>query len=253
MDFDISRQLEQWDYQPGKVAVRKFTGGDGVEKIQLRVDLGILQMNAEGRPDGKRPFGHPSLFEFYQSKLRKHVAGRGGNAEEFELTAEDCAKLQIESLQYHHRYICLLELSDFAAVVRDAERNLAVFNFVGKHAASEELAWSLLQFQPQLLMILTRARALEVLKAEDHPEAVARIEKGIEELRAFFHEHSRPDLIPTSGEISSLENWLSEISATRPLSEREKLEQALSEAVEEEDYEKAAQVRDALRNLEAGK
>lgn len=249
MDFDISRQLEQWDYQPGKVAVRKFTGTDGVEKIQLRVDLGILQMNAAGRPDGKLPFGHPSLLEYFQSKLRKHAAGTG----EFQLTPEDCTKLQIESLQYHHRYICLLELGDFAAVVRDAERNLTVFNFVGKHAGSEDLAWSLQQFQPQLLMILTRARALEVLKAENHPEAVSRIEQGIEELRAFFNEHSRPDLIPLSGEINSLENWLSEISANRPLSPREKLEQALSEAVQEEDYEKAAQVRDALRNLEAEK
>jgi len=253
MDFDISRQLEQWDYQPGKVAVRKFKGDDGVEKIQLRVDLGILQMNAEGRPDGKRPFGHDSLLEYFQSKLRKHVAAHAGSDEEFRLSPDDCTRLQIESLQYHHRYICLLELGEFAAVVRDAERNLTVFDFVGKHAGSEDLAWSLQQFQPQLLMILTRARALEVLKAEDHPEAVARIEQGIEELRAFFNEHSRPELIPTSGEINSLETWLTEISSNRPLSPREQLEQALSEAVQEEDYEKAAQVRDALRNLESGK
>ena len=249
MDFDISRQLEQWDYQPGKVAVRRLKGNDGVEKIQLRVDLGILQMNAAGRPDGKRPFGHPSLLEYFQSKLHKHTAANAGSDEGFQLSQEDCAKLQIESLQYHHRYICMLELGDFAAVVRDAERNLAVFGFVGKHAGSEDLAWSLQQFQPQLLMILTRARALEVLKTEDHPEAVARIEQGIQDLRAFFNDHSRQDLIPQSGEINSLENWLSEISANRPLSAREQLEQALSEAVQEEDYEKAAQMRDALRNL----
>jgi len=55
MNFDISHLLEHWDYQPGQVVVRKFTGKDGVPKIQLRVDLGLLQMNAEGRPDGKRP------------------------------------------------------------------------------------------------------------------------------------------------------------------------------------------------------
>ena len=55
MNFDISHLLESWDYQAGQVIVRKFTAKDGVEKIQLRVDLGLLQMNAEGRPDGKRP------------------------------------------------------------------------------------------------------------------------------------------------------------------------------------------------------
>ena len=61
MDFDISPLLDHWAYKPGQVVVRKFKGKDGKEKIQLRVDLGLLQMNAEGRPDGKRPFGHNSL------------------------------------------------------------------------------------------------------------------------------------------------------------------------------------------------
>ena len=147
MDFDISHLLEQWDYQPGQVVVRRFKGQDGKEKIQLRVDLGLLQMNADGRPDGKRPFGYPSLFEYHQSRLYKHLASHEGTDDEFKLKAEDCAKLQLEALQFHHRYICLLQLEDYAAVVRDAERNLAVFDFVQKHAESEELAWALRQFQ----------------------------------------------------------------------------------------------------------
>src|SRR6201986_5065216 len=67
MDFDISPLLDHWAYKPGQVVVRKFKGKDGKEKIQLRVDLGLLQMNADGRPDGKRPFGHNSLFDYYQA------------------------------------------------------------------------------------------------------------------------------------------------------------------------------------------
>src|SRR2546429_2221454 len=74
MDFDISHLLQAWEYKPGQVVVRKFKGKDGREKIQLRVDLGLLQMNVQGRPDGKRPFGHPSLFEYHKSRLYKHVA-----------------------------------------------------------------------------------------------------------------------------------------------------------------------------------
>src|SRR5882724_6868379 len=161
MDFDISHLLDQWDYQPGQVVVRRFKAKDGKEKLQLRVDLGLLQMNAEGRPDGKRPLGYTSLFEYYQARLHKHLAAHDGRADSFKLKPEDCAKLQLEALQYHHRYICLLQLEDYPGVICDAERNLAVFEFVGKHAASEELAWSLRQFQAQLLMTLTRARGAQ--------------------------------------------------------------------------------------------
>ena len=253
MDFDISHLLQRWDYQPGQVVVRKFRGKDGREKIQLRVDLGVLQMNADGRPDGKRPFGKASLFEYYQAKLYKHLAANDGSDDGFKLKAEDCAKLQLEALQYHHRYICLLQLGDYAGVVRDAERNLAVFTFVGKHAESDDLAWSLRQFQPQLLMILTRARATQALEVKDYTAAIEQVEGGLEDIRGFYREQSRPELIDQSGEVHSLETWLIEIRANRPLSAREKLEQVLNDAVKREDYEKAAQVRDALRNLEAEK
>jgi hypothetical protein len=253
MDFDISHLLEKWDYQPGQVVVRKFKTKDGQEKIQLRVDLGLLQMNAEGRPDGKQPFGQPSLFDYYQTRLYKHLSTHDGSDEEFKLKAEDCSKLQLEALQYHHRYICLLQLADYPGVIRDAERNLAVFNFVGKHAETEDLAWSLRQFQPQLLMILTRARAMQSLESNDYGVAIEQVEQGLEDIRDFYREHARSEMIEQSGEVQSLDSWLSEIRANRPLTAREKLERALSDAVKREDYEKAARVRDALRNLEAEK
>src|SRR6184192_523967 len=112
MNFDISHLLEQWDYQPGQVVVRRFIGKDGVEKIQLRVDLGLLQMNAQGRPDGKRPFGHPSLLDYHLVKLQKYTTKHDGSTEGFVLRPEYCSKLQLEALQFHHRYICLLQLED---------------------------------------------------------------------------------------------------------------------------------------------
>ena len=249
MNFDISHLLESWDYQAGQVIVRKFTGKDGLEKIQLRVDLGLLQMNAAGRPDGKRPMGHASLLEYYTARLEKHRAAHDDSDEGFVLKSEDCSKLQLEALQYHHRYICLLQLEDFPAVVRDAERNLSVFEFVEKYAEADELSWSLNQFRPQLLMMHTRATATQSLVAKNFPEAIGKIESGVESIREFFRTHSRQDLMEQSGEIHSLESWLEDIRNNRPLSKREKLELALHEAVSREDYEKAAAVRDELRNL----
>ncbi len=249
MDFDISNLLNSWEYQPGQVVVRRFTGKDGQEKIQLRVDLGILQMNAVGRPDGKRPMGHESLLEYHQARLYKHLGANNGSDEGFKLNAEDCAKLQVEALQYHHRYICLLQLEDFAAAIRDAERNLSVFDFVAHHAESEELSWSLRQFQPQLLMILTRARGSQALQVGDYQLAIQLVEEGLETIRTFYRQCPQPEAAEHSGEINSLESWLEELRTQRPLSRRERLERALREAVNSEDYERAAKVRDQLKAL----
>lgn len=250
MKFDISQLLENWDYHPGQLSVRRFKGRDGQEKIQLRVDLGLLQMNAEGRPDGKRPMGHESLLEFHQARLEKHLAAHGGDAAGFTLSSEDCSKLQIEALQYHHRYICLLELEDFDAVLRDTRRNLSVFDFVAEHTESEELSWALQQFRPQLLLIQIRARASAKLAKKNFKAGIAEIDRGIAEIKRFFADHGRPESAENGAEISYLETWLNDLNNRRPLTKREKLELALHEAVTREDYEKAAEVRDALRRID---
>ncbi len=140
-------------------------------------------------------------------------------------------------------------MEDYAGVVRDAERNLAVFDFVAKHAESEDLAWSLQQFRPQLLMVLTRAKGAQALKSDDYAMAIQHVEEGLEKIRAFYQDQGRGDGAEQTGEVHSLENWLEEIRTKRPLSRREQLERALNEAVKSENYEKAAQVRDALKNL----
>jgi excinuclease UvrABC helicase subunit UvrB len=111
------------------------------------------------------------------------------------------------------------------------------------------MAWSLCQFEPQIWLVLSRAKAAEALQANDYPLAVQVLEEGLEHLRGFFREHGRPEAAEQSGEVFSLEAMLEEIRAQRPLTPRERLERALEEAVKREDYERAAQVRDELRNL----
>lgn len=249
MSFDISSLLEQWDYQPGQVMVRRFKGKDGREKLQLRVDLGVLQMNAEGRPDGRRPLGHESLLEHFQAQRERHAQAQDGDTSGFKLKGEDVARLQQEAIQYHHRYLCFFHLEDYASVIRDTDRNLAVFDFAAKHAESEELSWALQQFRPQLLMMRARARGAEALAAKQHARTVEIIEQSLADIREFYTSHSRPEMVEQSVEIHSLENWLHDVQNKRPLTEREKLERDLDDAVLREDYEKAARVRDALRNL----
>jgi len=251
MNYDLTQLLQDWDYVPGQVVARRFQGKDGREKLQLRVDLGVLQMNAEGRPDGRRPMGMESWYHVYGARLEKFREDNDGDDEGFTLAAEECAKLQQEAIQYHHRYICLFQLEDYDAVVRDADRNLEVFSFAAAFAANEELAWSLNQFTPQLLMMRTRALGTPALRTKKFSAAERHIEEGIEALEDFYRDHDRADMIEQSGELHSLRHWLEEARTKKPLSEQEKLQRALDEAIQLEDYEKAARVRDALRKLHA--
>ena len=90
-----------------------------------------------------------------------------------------------------------------------------------------------------------------LLKATPH-EVPSRVAGALEQIRAFYRETSGAEAAEQSGEVLSLSEWLAEIKAKRPLSRRERLEQALHDAVKAEDYERAAKVRDELRNLQPG-
>jgi hypothetical protein len=216
----------------------------------MRIDLGILQMNAEGRPDGKLPFGKISYFDHLRDKLESFESENDGDDEGFQLESKECQKLQQEAIQYHHRYICYFQLEDYGNVVRDTERNLDAIAFATDYCPSEENIWSLRQLTPQLLMMRTRATAAQYLALEKHHSAIRNVEEGLDHLRDFYESVSRPDLADESGEVQALETWLDELKDQRPLSKREKLENDLNEAIKQENFEEAAKVRDQIKELE---
>ena len=248
VNWDISPILDAWEYRPGEVMVRSLTGEDGQEKLQLRMDLGLLQMNRKGRPDGRRPHGHPTLLDYHRARSLRET--KTDLEEEAALTGADCLHLQLESIQYHHRCMCLFQLDDFEGVITDAEHNLALLDFVEHHAPELDIVWGILQFRAQVFMIQTRAQASLDLKKLAYDAAEERIALGVGQIRDFFQTHGREDLVEHCDEAQMLEDWLEEIRSQRPISERERLEIALREAVTREDYEKAAHYRDALKELQ---
>lgn len=90
---DLRTILDGWSYEPGKISVRKIIGRDGREKLQTRVDLGVLQLECTGRPDGLRPHGCESLLEFHDQRLRELTETQGSD-EDFVLSPEDCRELR---------------------------------------------------------------------------------------------------------------------------------------------------------------
>src|SRR5438046_10485509 len=127
MSLALNTMLQPWPHESRAIKVRKVRGLDGREKLHLRIDLGVLQMALTGPPDGLRPHGCESLLTYHQLRAARAEA-RG---ETCELTAEQCAELQQEGIQYYHRYLSLFQINDFHGVVRDTQRNLALFDLVG--------------------------------------------------------------------------------------------------------------------------
>jgi hypothetical protein len=252
MSFDLSELLRDWPYEPGKLQVRKITGADGREKLQLRLDMGVLQMEVLGRPDGHQPDDAESLLELHKERAREQGA-------DFKLTAEEVGELQAEGIQYYHRYLAFFQLQDWAGVVRDTKRNLDMFSFVSKHSPDEELAWTVEQFRPYVLMMNTRAKANLALEKQDVEAAVALVQKGIGAIEKFLRDAGRDENDGDNAEVSGLKEWLKELrkaapastaKAPKPLTLLEQMHRDMEKAVRAEQYERAAELRDAIRALQ---
>jgi tetratricopeptide (TPR) repeat protein len=250
MGKDIQPLLDGWPYDPGKLCVRKIKGADGREKIQLRIEMGILQMEMTGRPDGQRPHGYESLLAYYQAQ----AVDKTNKNEDYTVNVETCMMLQLEALQYYHRRISFLELEDYERAKKDAERNLDLFDFVKEYASDEEDKLAFELNRPFVIGHRVRAAALLKLETDDYDGALIDIEEGIEEIQSLFTEFDRLDLMEDSEEVEFLREWADEIKQDRPRSLNQDLSDQLKEAVALEDFEKAAEIRDRIHAMaKAGK
>ena len=156
-----------------------------------------------------------------------------------------------EAIQFHHRYICFFQLELYEEVIQDADRNLDAIEMVDQYGPGDQMSWTLRQLTPQLLLMRTRAVSALSLAENDYEQAIRDVEEGIEALQTFIKDHMAGESPEQNSELQALQQWLEEVRGSRPLSQREKLEKELDEAVAKEDYERAAEVRDALKCLSA--
>ncbi|SIO21544.1 UvrB/uvrC motif-containing protein [Singulisphaera sp. GP187] len=240
MSKDITPILTGWEHDPDEMQVRIVTGDDGRDKIQMRMDLGLLQMEMSGRPDGRRPDDHESLLELYEAR---------SSADDFSLDIAACAALMQEGRQYYQRYLAAFHLQRYDLVVRDTDRNLRLFAFVVRHASRPRDKIEFDQYRPYVMMMRTRALALDALAKNDSSQAIVQIDEGIEGIREFLKDYEQSDHEAECMELGFLIRWKRDIESNRPRGPLERLEQQLELAVALEDYEEAARIRDQLVRL----
>lgn len=245
---DITPLLRGWDYEPGTISVRKISGQDGVPKLQMRLDLGLLQMELTGRPDGTRPHGYESLLDYFETQLVEHNR-RNGTELGFHLTGSQCQLLREEAAQYYQRHLSLFILEEYPGVVRDTARNLRVLDMCKRYAVDEQDRLILEQYRPYIIMMNARARASIQFKARKYAEALQTVQAGVDEIKAFFETFGQPEAFNDSQEVRVLRTFAREIRKKLPIDPVEKLKSQLSRAVQAELYEEAARLRDQISKL----
>ena len=246
MSKDISPILSGWDHDPEEFQVRIVAGVDGRDKLQRRLDLGLIQMELSGRPDGERPHGFESLLEFHEARARESSA-----PEEYKLDTDACAELMREGVQYYHRYLASYHLRRFDLVARDTSRNLRLFAFAVKHASDRRDGIQFDQYRPYVTMMKARSLGAEAMDRNDHPAALKHLDEGIEGIRVFLRQYDQEEDELQCRELNKLLRLRREVEQSRPVGPAERLEQQLELAVTLENYEEAARIRDQISRLKA--
>jgi hypothetical protein len=237
--YDIDRILRNWPYEPGEISARLVQADDGRDVLQMRVEMGVLQLETSGRPDGTQPGGAETYFDYLAALATQD------EAEPFVLSAEQCNEADREFMQFYHRRICWLALREFRRAANDADHTLAFMDFVREHSPAEEWTQSHDQYRPFVLFHRTQAAALATLEEAGPRAAMQELNRGLERFHDLFVECEAEDQF----DDDDLVRRLHELRDT--LREQYDLQPSLSEqlesAVANEQYELAARLRDQLR------
>lgn len=236
--LDIDRILQGWPYEPGEISARLVRAANGREVLQMRVEMGLLQLETTGRPDGEQPGGAATYFD-YLSELAGEEAD-----EPFVLSPEQCSEADREFMQFYHRRICWLALREFRRAANDADHTLAFMDFVREHSPAEEWTLSHDQYRPFVLFHRTQAAALATLQEAGPREAMLELNRGLDRFHDLFVQYDAEEQFDEDDlvlRLHELRDTLREQYDLKPT-----LSEQLEKAVADEQYELAARLRDEL-------
>ena len=241
---NIDEILSRWPYEAQAVSVRIAEGNDGRDVIQMRVDMGILQLETLGKPDGDKPHGAETYFDYLVSRA---FTGNG----QFVMDDDDCVEADREFVQFYHRRICWLALREFRRAMEDADHTLQLMDFCRDHSPDEEWTLSHEQYRPFVLFHRTQAAALACLEDGGAKKAIAEIEQGLDRLRAVFAAHGAEEHYEDDELVGRLRELRDSLREQYDAGYR--LQKKLEDAVAAEQYELAAEIRDELATLKKGR
>ena len=210
------------------VSVLQIEDGREVVVVQPNA-FTISRIYATGRPDGMRPHGVDSYYDYFFTKLRLYEE-QHGTREGFQLGSEEWEILFEESFHRYTRYLLFAGIKRWEDVQRDTATNLAVTN-LARECAPSEIAWRSYQYKGYMLMMHSIAKAELSLQADDAATALQHIDTGIQQIGEFCGECLREE----HGEAENItrERYLSNLIEFR--SDLETLDADVTEAESDEE------------------
>jgi len=212
LSFDVARPIK----------VLKLANDKEVVVVQSNA-FTISRIYTAGRPDGKRPHGRESYYEYFCEQLEDYKQQHGSD-EGFGLTPEDWQVLFRESYDRYTRYLLFAGIKRWADVKRDTNTNLAVTN-MAKQFAPSEIAWESYQYKGYMLMMNSMANAELCLMEDDRPGALDQVNLGIQRIGKFCGECLRENY--GDAENVTRERYLSNLIEFR--SDLESVEEGLED------------------------
>lgn len=236
---DLTSLFRAWPEVPGSFPVRIIRAEDGRRLLQRRVEMGVLQMETTGRPDGARPQGFDSILHAFRTRWQ---------GTEPDPSIEDLADALAEARQFLHRAMAFAAVGEIDAAGRDAAHAGAVLA-VGaalRGAADARVATML---AAQAILLRVRAEVAAVLPSVGSNGAIAAIDQGLGELTALLGADDLGGNGIAAGAPGILRALRASLVLKLPSSQREELRRRMTDAIRAENFELAAILRDELRLL----
>ena len=241
---DIDTLLKGWPFQPGEVNARLVKARNGRQVLQMRVDMGLLQLETDLRPDGLRPHGAETYYDYLVGEVIRE-------GESFRLSKEQCGEADREFVQYYHRRLCWLSLREYGRAAKDADHSLAFMDFVREHSADDEWTLSHEQYRPFVLFHRVQAGALAALEEKGPEAAISEINSGLERFKNLFARYDASDQYSDDELVRRLEEMRENVRQRYEVGRT--LDEQLAEAVSTENYELAAKLRDRMRSSQTAR
>jgi len=244
---DLTPILKDWLWQSGRFGARTLSGHDGRLLIQVRLELGIIQMEADGRPDGNASGGFGSVLDRVRSQLEGsgNIAALGGAC----VDPDDASDLVGELLLFRQRAMACAVLELWPRVRRDALHNISILELLCARGADNAERARYESWRANEIKMQTRAEVAVAMLSGRKSEAGTAIDHGLDALKKSFARAGAPQEFEQSIEAQYLRGLRESLTLILPSSQRIEIERRMLAAIRGENFELAAILRDELRQM----